>query len=106
MTSPRSQKAVSAVLAGAPISTAAAAAGVTRDAVYKAITRQNERANRAEAERRQLARLQRAEKSRLRAERSKILNDAFKKIEQLPRGRGPDGSQWVSLADVLRILGA
>ena len=106
MTTSRSQSAVNAVLAGVPISQAAAAAGISRDAVYKAIARQAARANRAEAERQQLARLQRAEKSRLQAERSKILNEAFKKIEQLPRGKGPNSSEWVDLAEVLRIMSA
>ena len=106
MTSPRSKAAIDAVLAGESIARAAAAAGLSRDAVYKAISRQTGRANRAEAERRQLARLARAEKSRLDAERSKILNEAFKKIEQLPRGKGPNSSEWVDLAEVLRIMSA
>ena len=83
--------------AGEPVATIARDLGISAAAVYRAIKRRQDwaAADQAHADkiRNEASEAHRVDLARRRAQ-----------IEALPRGRGPDGSSWVSLADVLQLL--
>ena len=86
----RTRRAVEMHKAGAPVSQVARELGISTNVVYRALRLDREKIQ-AEEDRR--AHLVGAELATRRAS-----------IERLTRGKGPDGSEWVSLAEVLRLL--
>ena len=102
----RSQEAVHRVQAGEPLSAVARQMGISREAVYKEMRRQDARAEKAAKAAAALERIKRADAARLQKLFADDLAARRARVEQLPRGNGPGGSQWVDLDEVLCILGA
>lgn len=97
----RAELAVKRHEAGEPVSAIARDLGISTAAVYRAIKRRQEWAD-----------AERAHAEKIRADAHNLSNEAQRAdlairreaIEALPRGRALDGSAWVNLADVLRLL--
>lgn len=83
--------------AGEPVAKIARDLGISTTAVYRSIKRRQDWAE-ADQEHAEKIRTETSEAHRADLARRREL------VEALPRGRGPDGSTWVSLVDVLRLL--
>lgn len=86
----RTRQALAMHQAGAPVSQVARDLGISTNVIYRALRLEREKIQ--------------AEEDRRARELGAELATRRASIERLTRGKGPDGSEWVSLAEVLRLL--